>query len=740
MLTQEQHKKKRRLVHIVIAVCLLLIPLLVYEQHKLLSSNLPLKITDTILIFALININALLLLLMLYMVLRNLAELAFAQKHQLFGFRLRTKLVLSFLALSFLPTTLLFLFAFGSISATMDYWFNSKVEESLQASVNLAQSVFADNNKQIKFINMQLAALMEKKLADPLDVGAVESLFRKMLVDGDNGAPDVIMLLNASQQEVFMLRSSRMLPIVLPPVPSGALRKVALTKTIEVVPLHSSAGEIVQAISPIELKSIKPQTWFLVTSLLIPAPKLAEMRSIQDGLSGYQHQVLIKSPMKLSVNLLLSIVTLLLLFASIWLGLYIAKTLTNPINELALATHRVAEGDLDFVLARPSDDEMGILVDSFNAMTAGLRASNQELAKAHHALQESNVISEQRRNYLETILEHVAAGVISLDEEGNIRTINRFAEDLLAIDTDRLVGHNFRDVMPRHHAMIVEGFLDELMCTGKAVVERHLRLTIRRGEVLSLQINVARMVVDEQKQVGFVIVFDDLTNLEQAQRLAAWQEVARRIAHEIKNPLTPIQLSAQRLRKKYLPDLTKDKEVFDQCISTIINQVGELRRMTEEFSDFARMPKLNKKRDDLVALVKEVVALYRQAYLPLEVSCELDEMVPQFSFDAVQIKRVLINLLDNAVSAQEDSQGKIEVRLGLNKEEDKVFLQVADKGPGISQEFRLRIFEPYFSTRKTGTGLGLAICQTIAKEHNGTIQVADNVPTGAIFTMELPIV
>ena len=740
MLTQEQHKKKRRLVHIVIAVCFLLIPLLVYEQHKLLSSNLPLKITDTILIFALININALLLLLMLYMVLRNLAELAFAQKHQLFGFRLRTKLVLSFLALSFLPTTLLFLFAFGSISATMDYWFNSKVEESLQASVNLAQSVFADNNKQIKFINMQLAALMEKKLADPLDVGAVESLFRKMLVDGDNGAPDVIMLLNASQQEVFMLRSSRMLPIVLPPVPSGALRKVALTKTIEVVPLHSSAGEIVQAISPIELKSIKPQTWFLVTSLLIPAPKLAEMRSIQDGLSGYQHQVLIKSPMKLSVNLLLSIVTLLILFASIWLGLYIAKTLTNPINELALATHRVAEGDLDFALARSSDDEMGILVDSFNAMTAGLRASNQELAKAHHALQESNVISEQRRNYLETILEHVAAGVISLDEEGNIRTINRFAEDLLAIDTDRLVGHNFRDVMPRHHAMIVEGFLDELMRTGKAVVERHLRLTIRRGEVLSLQINVARMVVDEQKQVGFVIVFDDLTNLEQAQRLAAWQEVARRIAHEIKNPLTPIQLSAQRLRKKYLPDLTKDKEVFDQCISTIINQVGEIRRMTEEFSDFARMPKLNKKRDDLVALVKEVVALYRQAYLPLEVSCELDEMVPQFSFDAVQIKRVLINLLDNAVSAQEDSQGKIEVRLGLNKEEDKVFLQVADKGPGISQEFRLRIFEPYFSTRKTGTGLGLAICQTIAKEHNGTIQVADNVPTGAIFTMELPIV
>ncbi len=739
MLTAEQRKEKQRFIRRVIIFCLLLIPVLGYVQYRLLGAQLfgQLRL-DTAIFFGLINLNALLLLVMLYMVLRQLAELFFERRHQLFGFKLRSKLVISFIALSFLPTTLLFLFAFGSISTSMDYWFNSKVEESLQASTSMSQSVFNDTRKQAAFISARLAFLLESKLIDPADVTGLEEFLGRMVVDNVPGAPDSIHILNAQHREIIALRSPRLLPVMLPPVASGALRQASLTNKVEVLGVHSPVGELVQAIAPVQISPDQSQTWFLVTSLLIPTARLAEMKAIQAGLNDYQHLIIIKAPMKLSLNILLIVVTMLIVFGSIWLGLYVSRTLTTPIKELALATRRVAEGDLDFQLERTVDDEMGVLVSSFNAMTTNLSKSNQELAETHFALQKSNEVSEQRRSYLETILEQVPAGVIALDEDGAITTINRFAVELLAIDPTQFVGHRFHQVLPRQHALVVESFIQELMSSGKAVVERHLRMTIRRGEVLSLQVNVARMVDEQAQPVGFVIVFDNLTNLEQAQRLAAWQEVARRIAHEIKNPLTPIQLSAQRLRKRYMPGLSGDQEVFDQCTDTIIRQVDEIRRMVSEFSEFARMPKLKKSPADLTTLVHEVVTLYEQTHQHLSFISRITNSLPAFFLDAIQIKRVLVNLLDNAVAAL-DNTGEITVSLGYDDLKTSVLLQVADNGAGIADDVKLRIFEPYFSTRKSGTGLGLAICQTIINEHNGSIRVADNEPMGTVFTVTLPL-
>ena len=265
-------------------------------------------------------------------------------------------------------------------------------------------------------------------------------------------------------------------------------------------------------------------------------------------------------------------------------------------------------------------------------------------------------------------------------------------------------------------------------------------MTIRRGETLSLQVNVTRMVDERGRPIGFVILFDNLTNLEKAQRLAAWQEVARRIAHEIKNPLTPIQLSAQRLRKRYLDRIGEDRDIFDQCTATIVAQVDEIKKLAGEFSDFARMPKLRRETADLGRLAEEVVFLYREAHRTLTITCRVDPALAPFPFDAVQVKRVLINLLDNAVTVLGDG-GAIEVRVGPAPESDPpmALLQVADNGPGIPAEVRLRIFEPYFSTRKSGTGLGLAIAHTIVSEHGGTIRCRDNQPTGTVFTVELPL-
>ena len=741
MLTAEQKKRKQRLIRVVIAFCLLLIPALAYLQRGLLGADFNLPVSSTILIFALININGLLLLLMVYLVLRNLVELIFERNQKIMGSRLRTRLVISFVSLSLVPTGILFVIALRFVSTSMDYWFNTNVDEALEAAHRLAQSTLQETGQQAEFTGRQLVVLMESGALNIQDLPALERVLARSLEIDLPGSPDSLVLLDSDRRELIAVRGQRLLPIMLPVIPSEAIRLAQVHNRTEVVTQRTTIGELIQAIVPVDVQvSARPQTWFLVTTQLVPTARLQTLQAVFTGVTGYNQLVMLKAPIKLSLIIMLLIITLLILFGAIWFAFFISRSLTGPINKLAEATRRVAEGDLDFTLEKESGDEMGLLVDSFNSMTSDLLVSNRQLASTHQALQQSTEVSEQRRRYLETILENVAAGVIALDEHNRIATINRFAEELLAIQPAAFLGREYHEVLPRQHAMIVESFLAELDATGRSTIERHLRVTIRRGETLSLQVNVTRMVDERGRSIGFVILFDNLTNLEKAQRLAAWQEVARRIAHEIKNPLTPIQLSAQRLRKRFLDRIGEDRDIFDQCTATIVAQVDEIKKLASEFSDFARMPKLRRETNDLGRLAEEVVFLYQEAHRSLTITCRIDPALPLFPFDAVQIKRVLINLLDNAVTALGDG-GAIEVRVGPapERETPMAMLRVADNGPGIPADVRLRIFEPYFSTRKSGTGLGLAIAHTIVSEHGGTIRARDNHPTGTVFTVELPL-
>ena len=741
MLTAEQKKRKQRLIRVVIAFCLLLIPALAYLQRGLLGADFNLPVSSTILIFALININGLLLLLMVYLVLRNLVELIFERNQKIMGSRLRTRLVISFVSLSLVPTGILFVIALRFVSTSMDYWFNTNVDEALEAAHRLAQSTLQETGQQAEFTGRQLVVLMESGALNIQDLPALERVLARSLEIDLPGSPDSLVLLDSDRRELIAVRGQRLLPIMLPVIPSEAIRLAQVHNRTEVVTQRTTIGELIQAIVPVDVQvSARPQTWFLVTTQLVPTARLETLQAVFTGVTGYNQLVMLKAPIKLSLIIMLLIITLLILFGAIWFAFFISRSLTGPINKLAEATRRVAEGDLDFTLEKESGDEMGLLVDSFNSMTSDLLVSNRQLASTHQALQQSTEVSEQRRRYLETILENVAAGVIALDEHNRIATINRFAEELLAIQPAAFLGREYHEVLPRQHAQIVESFLAELDATGRSTIERHLRVTIRRGETLSLQVNVTRMVDERGRSIGFVILFDNLTNLEKAQRLAAWQEVARRIAHEIKNPLTPIQLSAQRLRKRFLDRIGEDRDIFDQCTATIVAQVDEIKKLAGEFSDFARMPKLRRETNDLGRLAEEVVFLYQEAHRSLTITCRIDPALPLFPFDAVQVKRVLINLLDNAVTALGDG-GAIEVRVGPapERETPMAMLRVADNGPGIPADVRLRIFEPYFSTRKSGTGLGLAIAHTIVSEHGGTIRARDNHPTGTVFTVELPL-
>lgn len=737
MLTPQQRQKKRRYIRYVIIFCCSLIPFLLLLQRILLKGTFTLPISSTILIFGLININGLLLLLMLYLVLRNLVELVFERKQNILGSRLRTRMVVSFVSLSFVPTALLFLIALSFVNTSMDYWFNTNVEDSLQSSLKLAQSIFQNTEQEAENMGRRLVTSLRLEQADMSNRNKMNRLFGQILKDTPPGVPDALTLMDDQASEILTAQGSRLASIVLPQIPTEALRLARSNNKAQVITQDGGVGELVRSIIHVRSDRSPRGSYFLITSILIPSDQLARMQTISSGLNDYKQLVMLKAPIKISLIIMLLIITLLILFGAIWFGFYVAHGLTGPINKLADATKRVAEGELDFQLEKESDDEMGLLVDSFNRMTSDLAASNRKLAEAHNALKESNIISEQRRHYMETVLKNVTAGVIAINERNEITTINKFAEDLLKINPKDFMGRDFHDVLIRQHVAILEGFFSELHASGKQSIERHLRLTVRKGETFSLLLNITRLE-DEGRPIGYVIVFDNLTKLEKAQRLAAWQEVARRVAHEIKNPLTPIQLSAQRLRKRYLEKIQDDSEIFDQCTETIINQVEEIKRLVSEFSDFARMPQVKKKTGDLVSMAEDILVLYREAHKHITFTTTCHEPIPQFLFDPVQIKRILINLLDNAVSVLPD-EGEITLTFYINQPENTVAMEVADTGPGIDDNIKLRLFEPYFSTKKSGTGLGLAIANTIVTEHNGTIRVRDNRPTGAVFIVELPL-
>ena len=727
-------KRRKTRTRLIILVCLVLIPLLTFLETKIFQMGpVSLPISGNVLIFALININVLLLLLMVFLVLRNLAQLIFERRRRFLGTKLRTKLVIAFVAMSFIPTGLLFFISLQFVSTSMDYWFNSNVEQSLQESITIAKNIYQEAQTQVGRQGKLIADRLESRryrqiTSDNLDL----FLYEVMESHGLAG----VELLSDQREILNSVYEQQVGDQSVPEIPVEMFRN-ALAGGEGIVTIQKVvAGELVRGLTPVRVGGLEARQGVLVISLLVPQERIWRMETISSGFEGYKQLMLLKTPIKTSLLLMLLIVTLLIVFCAIWFAFYVARGLTGPIGKLAEATRMVAEGDLNFVLEKTSGDEMGVLVDSFNRMTRDIAASKKQVEEANQALREGNLELDTRRRYMEIILQSVAAGVISLDENGRITTINRFAEELLNISSEALAGKHYRSILEQEQRIILEKFFGELVASKKSSIERPLRLTVG-DQTFSLRVNFTKLEDENGQSLGVVLVFDNLTELEKAQRMAAWREVARRIAHEVKNPLTPIQLSAQRLRKKYMERLGDDKEVFDLCTKTIVNQVDELKKLVSEFSSFARMPAVRKSMSNLVEVANEVFIFYQGAHKERKFTFRAENDLPRFLFDQKQIKRVLINLLDNAVAAT-DEAGIIDIILSSDSSQNVVYLEVSDNGPGVKDEDKLKLFEPYFSRKKSGTGLGLAIASTVVADHNGYIRVKDNDPKGACFVVELP--
>lgn len=741
-LNAAQRLQKKKIIRLVILICLGLLPLFAWLEKNLLNNDVTLPINSNLLLFGIINLNVLLVLLLFFLVLRNLAELLFESRQKFLGFKLKTKLVTSFICLSLIPAVLLFFVALQFISTSMDYWFNTNIERSLQESLELAKSIRQEQKNQVKAESQMVEELLSKKRLSTDDPITLQKILEDILASHFVNGPDLLGLITNEQNiEVTASVQDRLTEITLPVIPISTLNEVREKKEKIILIQESPQGDLIRCIALIPMLQPSFGQTILITTRFIKDEQKNRMALITKGIEDYRQLKHLKKPFKFWLLAVLLLVTLLIVFAAVWFGFYIAKGITDPINKLAIATKRVAEGDLSFVLEKKADDEMGLLVESFNTMTTNLNLSNTRLEEVHEALRKSSQESEQRRRYTEIILQNVAAGVISLDNSGRITTINRFAERLLHIEKDLFLNHFYQEVLFKGHADIITGFINELSITGRTSIEQHLKLSILK-EKFSLLVNFTRLEDENGNSLGFVLVFDNLTKLEKMQRMAAWREVARRIAHEIKNPLTPIQLSAQRLRRRYPEILNEENSVFDQCTHTIIKQVDELKRLVSEFSQFARMPKIQQAAANLGKITKEVLFLYQEAHKEIHFTCQETEPIPIFSFDEEQIKRCLINLLDNAVAVLADDSTispSIDISLSLNDEKESVFIKIADNGPGIPEEDKPKLFEPYFSTKKTGTGLGLAIISTIVADHNGYIRVLNNTPHGSIFIIELPL-
>jgi two-component system nitrogen regulation sensor histidine kinase NtrY len=736
--TREQLLQKRRMIRWVIGICLFLIPVFIMLQGLLFRQDDSLPNSSNILIFGLINLNVLLVLFVLFLVLRSLAELLFERKINRPGSKLKTKLIASFLSLTLIPTILLFFVALQFVSTSMDYWFNSNIEASLQESLELAQSILHDASDHADRMNSGMARKLHDKEITGIPEEDITAMLEHLMFDNVIYGPDSITLIPADSNLQLSVLGPNTRDLILPKIPIDLILKVKNLQSRETIIQETNQGDLVRSVALISTGNNDQATTVLSTSVLVRSEKLQRMTLISQGIEGYRQLKHFKEPFKFWIFIILLIVTLLIVFAAIWFGLYISRGITDPLGQLVTATRRVADGDLEFEMESDANDEIGLLVNSFNQMTMNLNTSNKQLAETHDALQASSQESEQRRRYTEIILQNVSAGVISMDDHHRITTINRFAEKLLNIDKTFFLGKTFQDVLPESQGGIIQNFIDELSITGKTSIEQHLKINVL-GKNYSLLIHFTRLEDEENTPVGHVLVFDNLTKLEKMQRMAAWREVARRIAHEIKNPLTPIQLSAQRLRRRYPEILAEEDCVFDQCTSTIIGQVDELKRLVSEFSQFARMPKVQKGPADLTSLSKDTLVLYREAHKHIAFSLKETSPVPIFLFDAEQIKRCIINLLDNAVAVLPGG-GRIEIELTPDSTTDTIFIKVSDTGPGISKDNKLKLFEPYFSTKKTGTGLGLAIVSTIVSDHSGYIRVHDNKPKGSVFTIELPMV
>jgi two-component system nitrogen regulation sensor histidine kinase NtrY len=730
MKTREKRVKSDRLILFgVVALIFLLTAAYVLLQR---AEDLSLQyVTNTVLLGFLGIVDVILILALLFILFRNLTKVLIERRRAILGARFRTRLVVTFIGICLIPALLLFVAALSLIQRSIEQWFSTPVEMITDHAQAIAQAYYDDHKDRGRRFAENLARHITR-------ARLLEGERRRRLVRDLENQLLEYRLDYTAVYEGGRLSASAVNPR-LPLRDLGSPPDTLLRRAREGDPFEwiedLGRGKLVRAGWPIRSRDGGAVLGVAVVGSYVRKDVARLTSEVSQAADNYSQIEVQKGAIQRVYIFFFALITLLIIFAAMWIGLYLARQITVPIQMLAEGTRAVAGGDLDYRVDVRPGDELGILVDSFNAMTAELKSRREEAERSAEEIRRRHAELEERRRYIETLLQNVPVGVVSLSWNGRLTTSNRAARRLLRIAPDmEISGLSYEEVFLPGRLPEVGEAARECLATGSGPILREVHSTVA-GEPLSLSLTVVPL--GEGPAQGLLIVMEDVTHLIKAQRMVAWQEVARRMAHEIKNPLTPIQLSAQRILKKHSEGSEDFGEALRDGTETIVREVKTLKALVNEFSGFSRMPAVRPVPSNLHEIIDSALGLYQGAYTDVHFDRYFASEIPPTSLDREQMKRVFINLFDNALAAMQRS-GRIEIVTRYLKKVRRMQIEVADDGPGIGPEDKSRLFLPYFSTKKRGTGLGLAIVNRIVSDHNGNIRVEDNSPRGTRFVIELP--
>lgn len=707
-----------------------------FRFSRIAEDSPPFGLGTSLIFFTFQTLMVFLALLLLFLVVRNVVKLLFERRRGIIGAHLRTRLVAAFVFLTLGPTAIMFGLSVFFLNASITRWFDPQVQTVFDTSRGIIRRVYEDNGERALHFARRIArTITEERLLQIQQEAGLNELLAGAAADYGLG---MIEVLNGRGEVIAWTARPELQINSYVPLPEEARANV-LSAQEGYFNQPLASGELVWGLAPIPSSSGPHQVVGAVAAAKYMEQGLArQLRENLAALEQWERLKLEQSPLKRQHFTLLILITLVVIFLAVWFGFYLAKGVTVPIQLLVEGTRAVAMGNLDYRIELKAEDEIGTLVKHFNTMTADLSRSRAELTRAHEHLSRTNLELDQRRRYMETVLARVAAGVFSIDSNGRLSTLNPAAETMLALKREEALGRPAEQVLPGPLAAFWRELQDSRSWKDRGSVERQVTVP-GPDQTRVLRVTATRLLSDDASDLGLVAVLDDMSAIARVQRALAWREVARRIAHEIKNPLTPIQLSAQRLMRHYAERLPEDdRTLLVEATRAIVSQVEELKDLVNEFSNFARLPAANPAPNDLNEVLTEAVALYRDAHRQITFELSLEKRLPIFDFDRDQMKRAIINLLENAVDSISGA-GRIEVESMFNEQMELARVEVRDTGRGVRPEDRERIFEPYYSTKSRGTGLGLAIVRRIITDHYGYIRVVPNSPQGTKMIIELPI-
>ena len=644
-------------------------------------------------------------------------------KKDVMGSRLSMRLVISFTLMAVIPGLIVYLVSVNFLTRSIESWFNVKVESALDGGLKLGQKALDIMLTDLE-LKAERMALSLSSLPATSQYAALSDLREK------TGVQDATII---SDQGKIIAVSSNDAESFLPALPTLIQLKQAENNIYGKIEPITNKGLYLRVLAPINGTSVSNER--LILQILQPVPSslstLAE--SVQDVFQDYQKLSYSRNSLKLIFSITLTLVLMLAILTAVAIGFLLSRKLSEPLALLAEGTKKIAKGNFKTMLPEKGKDELGVLVRSFNSMT-------RQLDQATQTSENNQIRLESARSYLETVLAHLSSGVIVINDAMEIKSFNIAASKILQVDLSKNKDQLLTSISNKNKLLkdFVVSIQEEIKTSNRKMQPEIIKqFEIRyekNNQVLSLQITT----LPQNKVNNYVLMIDDITMMIQAQRNAAWSEVARRLAHEIKNPLTPIQLSAERIKHKLGSKLNKDDtEILDKAVSTIVNQVDAMKTMVNEFSEYARAPKLNLESTDINETIIEISHLFENS--GIKITTNLLKGLPKIKVDANMMRQVLINLIQNAQDAMVSNTKKPSIKINTNKYKNYLVLSIEDNGPGFSEDILKKAFEPYVTTKSHGTGLGLAIVKKIIEEHEGIIVVENIKSGGAHINIQLPI-